>query len=109
MSKLAAIVEDKRWTQIEAAQHCGVTQPRINELLRGRLSRFSLDALVNIAAALGQRVHVELDAANGAGRGKGKAELSVQKPLRRLRLTPEPQTLRSPNKTKVYYSQTRAR
>ena len=51
------------WTQIEAAAQCGLTQPRISDLLRGRISRFSLDALVNIAAALGQRVHVELAAA----------------------------------------------
>jgi predicted XRE-type DNA-binding protein len=35
----------------------------MNDLFRGRLSRFSLDALVNIAAKLGQRVHVELEAA----------------------------------------------
>jgi predicted XRE-type DNA-binding protein len=39
------------------------TQPRINDLLCGRISRFSLDALVNIAAALGQRVRIELEAA----------------------------------------------
>ncbi len=45
-----------------AAEHCGVTQPRINDLLRGRVSRFSLDALVNIATAPGRRVHVELEA-----------------------------------------------
>ena len=57
---LAAIVRESGWTQAEAANRCGLTQPRINDLLRGRLSRFSLDALVNIAAALGQRVHVEL-------------------------------------------------
>jgi len=38
-------------------------QSRMNDLFRGRLSRFSLDALVNIAAKLGQRVHVELAAA----------------------------------------------
>jgi predicted XRE-type DNA-binding protein len=31
--------------------------------LRGRISRFSLYALVNIAASLGQHVHVELEAA----------------------------------------------
>ena len=60
MGKIAAIVEEKGWTQLEAAGHCGVTQPRVNDLLRGRISRFSLDALVNIAAALGHRVHVEL-------------------------------------------------
>ncbi|MFN2310415.1 MAG: helix-turn-helix domain-containing protein [Gammaproteobacteria bacterium] len=63
MQKIAAIVEDSGWTQVEAASRCGVTQPRINDLLRGRVSRFSLDALVNIATALGRRVHVELEVA----------------------------------------------
>ena len=61
MRKIAAIVKDSGWTQSEAAKHCGVTQPRINDLLRGRVSRFSLDALVNIAAAIGRKVHVELE------------------------------------------------
>ncbi len=63
MHKIAAIVEDSGWTQAEAANQCGVTQPRINDLLRGRVSRFSLDALVNIATAMGRRVHVELEVA----------------------------------------------
>jgi len=63
MQKIAAIVRDHGWTQIEAARRCGVTQPRMNDLLRGRVSRFSLDALVNIATAIGCRVHVELEAA----------------------------------------------
>ena len=63
MQQIAAIVTDKAWTQAEAAKRCGVTQPRINDLLRGRVSRFSLDALVNIATAIGRRVHVELEAA----------------------------------------------
>jgi predicted XRE-type DNA-binding protein len=62
MRKIAAIVEERSWTQAQAASHCGVTQPRINDLLRGRISRFSLDALVNMAAALGQQVHIEFDA-----------------------------------------------
>lgn len=63
MQKITAIVKESGWTQAEAASHCGVTQPRINDLLRGRVSRFSLDALVNIATAMGRRVHIELDAA----------------------------------------------
>ncbi len=63
MDKITAIVEKSGWTQAAAAKHCGVTQPRINDLLRGRISRFSLDALVNIASALGRRVHIELNAA----------------------------------------------
>lgn len=61
--QITALVEANGWTQAEAASRCGVTQPRINDLLRGRVSRFSLDALVNIATALGRRVHIELQAA----------------------------------------------
>lgn len=63
MRKIAALVQDKGWTQAVAAEQCRISQPRINDLLRGRIGRFSLDALVNIAAALGQQVHVELEAA----------------------------------------------
>jgi len=63
MQQIAAIVSENGWTQVEAAKQCGVTQPRINDLLRGRVSRFSLDALVNIATSIGRRVHVELEAA----------------------------------------------
>jgi predicted XRE-type DNA-binding protein len=63
MQKIASIVKENAWTQTEAAKRCGVTQPRMSDLLRGRVSRFSLDALVNIATAIGRRVHVELDAA----------------------------------------------
>jgi phage-related protein/predicted XRE-type DNA-binding protein len=61
MQQIAAIVKKNRWTQTEAAQRCGITQPRMNDLLRGRVSRFSLDALVNIATAIGRRVHMELE------------------------------------------------
>ena len=63
MQQIAVIVKANMWKQADAALHCGVTQPRINDLLRGRVSRFSLDALVNIATALGRRVHLELEAA----------------------------------------------
>ncbi|SAL20157.1 XRE family transcriptional regulator [Caballeronia choica] len=63
MQQIATVVGSSGWTQEEAARRCGVTQPRINDLLRGRVSRFSLDALVNIATALGRRVHIELQAA----------------------------------------------
>jgi predicted XRE-type DNA-binding protein len=63
MRQIAAIIQAGGWKQTEAASRCGVTQPRINDLLRGRVSRFSLDALVNIAMALGRRVHVALEAA----------------------------------------------
>ncbi|HAX44916.1 MAG TPA: helix-turn-helix transcriptional regulator [Bryobacteraceae bacterium] len=63
MRQIRAFVKKQGWTQVEAAHHSGVTHPRINGLLRGRVSRFSLDALVNIATALGCRVRVGLEAA----------------------------------------------
>ena len=63
MDKISDIIKEGGWTQSDAAQRCGVTQPRINDLLKGRISKFSLDALVNIATALGRRVHIQLDAA----------------------------------------------
>ena len=63
MREIAAIIEGNGWTQVESARQCGVTQPRNKSLMRGRISRFSLDALVNVATALGRRVHVELEAA----------------------------------------------
>ncbi len=63
MARIQAIIQAKGWKQAEAAAQCGLTQPRVNDLLRGRISRFSLDALVNIASALGQRVYLELKAA----------------------------------------------
>lgn len=63
MRKIAALIHDKSWTQAVAAEQCGISQPRLNDLLRGRIGRFSLDTLASIAAILGQRVHVELEAA----------------------------------------------
>lgn len=56
-------VKANGWTQAVAANHCGLTQPRVNGLMRGRISRFSLDALVNIATGLGLQVRLEVSAA----------------------------------------------
>lgn len=63
MRKIADLIEERGWTQAAAAERCGITQPRMNDLLRGRISRFSLDALVNVAFALGQQVRIDLQAA----------------------------------------------
>jgi predicted XRE-type DNA-binding protein len=47
-------------TQTDAARRLGVTQPRLNDLLRGRVGKFSLDALVALAARAGLAVHLEI-------------------------------------------------
>jgi predicted XRE-type DNA-binding protein len=43
-------------TQAKAAQALGITQPRLNQLLKGKIGEFSLDALVNMATRAGMRV-----------------------------------------------------
>jgi predicted XRE-type DNA-binding protein len=63
MEQIATLVEKKGWTQTQAAKQCGISQPRMNDLLRGKISKFSLDALVDVATALGCRVRMELKAA----------------------------------------------
>jgi predicted XRE-type DNA-binding protein len=63
MIQISEIIKKNAWTQAEAARRCGVTQPRMNDLLRGRINRFSVDALVNIATALGRKVQLKLKAA----------------------------------------------
>jgi predicted XRE-type DNA-binding protein len=47
-------------TQVAAAKRLGLTQPRMNDLLRGRINKFSLDALINLATRAGLSVRVEV-------------------------------------------------
>jgi predicted XRE-type DNA-binding protein len=47
--------------QEEAAHRLGLTRPRLNDLLRGKIDKFSLDALVNIATAAGYALHIGLE------------------------------------------------
>ena len=57
-SLLIAIEQQVRgWkvTQAEAARRLGITQPRLNDLLRGRITNFSLDTLINLAGQAGPR------------------------------------------------------
>lgn len=52
IARIKAVIAVNNWTQSKAASLCNLTQPRISDLLRGNVSRFSLDALVNITTAL---------------------------------------------------------
>jgi len=53
MHEIANVVKQTALKQEQAAELCGITQPRLNDLLKGKVSRFSLDALVNIGARVG--------------------------------------------------------
>ncbi len=65
MAAVAQAVAGWGLTQAEAARRLQVTQPRLNDLLRGRIGSFSLDALIVLAdrAGLGVRVQIEPRAA----------------------------------------------
>lgn len=47
-------------TQAAAAKRLSLTQPRMNDLLRGRINKFSLDALMNLATRAGLAVRVAI-------------------------------------------------
>jgi predicted XRE-type DNA-binding protein len=47
-------------TQAATAKRLGLTQPRMNDLLRGRINKFSLDALIDLATRAGLSVRVEV-------------------------------------------------
>lgn len=49
--------------QEAAAARLGITRPRLNDLLRGKLAKFSLDALVNLATASGLALEIRLSEA----------------------------------------------
>ena len=58
MMRIDAFHRESGMTQGECAKLLGLTQPRLNALLKGRLSLFSLDTLVNIAGRAGLNVRL---------------------------------------------------
>ncbi len=56
MIKIEQLIKKSGLIQSEAAKVLGITQPRINDLLKGRIEKFSLDALVNMVARAGMEV-----------------------------------------------------
>jgi predicted XRE-type DNA-binding protein len=60
MTALRKFIEKEELTQAAAARRLKVTQPRISDLTRGKISRFSLDTLVNMLADAGLEVEVRI-------------------------------------------------
>jgi predicted XRE-type DNA-binding protein len=54
------VVESWKITQAKAAKRLGVNQPRMNDLVRGRIDKFSLDALMKLASRAGLVVRIEV-------------------------------------------------
>jgi predicted XRE-type DNA-binding protein len=64
MMALKDHIADAEMSQAQAAKLFGVTQPRVSDLVRGKINLFGLDALVNMAAAAG--LHVEMRVSEAA-------------------------------------------
>lgn len=56
MISLQKAISARRLKQAEVANLLGVTQPRVSDLMRGRIDLFSTDALIDMLARLGIRV-----------------------------------------------------
>lgn len=60
MMNIERYIHEQGMTQQQAADKMGVTQPRISDLVRGKMDRFTIDMLVNMLSALGLHLDVQL-------------------------------------------------
>ena len=60
MMNLAEVIRERGMTQGDAAALFGVTQPRISDLMRGKINLFSLDTLIDMAATAGMSPTVKV-------------------------------------------------
>ena len=60
MIAMRSKIESWKVSQTEAARRLGLAQPRLNDLMRGQIDKFSLDALVNLAGRAGLVVRLQI-------------------------------------------------
>ena len=63
MSVINATVRGWDTTQAQAAHRLGITQPRLNDLLHGKINRFSLDTLMTLATRAELKVKIDIRSA----------------------------------------------
>jgi predicted XRE-type DNA-binding protein len=63
MGSIRGVIETEGLTQARAATLFGVSQPRISDLVRGKIELFSIDGLVNMLATAGRHVEVSVQPA----------------------------------------------
>jgi predicted XRE-type DNA-binding protein len=60
MIRLTKLIEARGLTQAQAAELFGVTQPRVSDLVRGKIDRFSIDTLIAMLGHAGVKVQIVL-------------------------------------------------
>ncbi|KQT78504.1 XRE family transcriptional regulator [Methylobacterium sp. Leaf466] len=58
MTALKDHIAGEGWSQVQAARILGVTQPRVSDLLRGKIDLFAIDTLVTMLSAAGLQVEM---------------------------------------------------
>ena len=69
MSRLTDLIRERRLTQAQAARILGTNQPTVSDLMRGKMSRFSLERLIAFLNALGQDVEISVRARPAESQG----------------------------------------
>ena len=65
MIQIDRVINERGLTQSQAAELFGVSQPRVSDVIRGKIGRFTIDALVNMLAKAGVRVELKLAVLTG--------------------------------------------
>jgi predicted XRE-type DNA-binding protein len=60
MTALQQLMSERGLTQVQAARLFGVSQPRISDLKRDKIDRFTIDTLINMLACAGVRVRLKI-------------------------------------------------
>jgi predicted XRE-type DNA-binding protein len=60
MIDIRELIDEHQWSKAESARQLGMTQPRLNDLLQGKIDNFSLDALVIAAAHAGLTIEIQI-------------------------------------------------
>jgi len=58
MVMVERLISDRQMTQVKAARLLGVSQPRVSDIVRGRVERFTIDALIEMLARAGIRLDI---------------------------------------------------
>jgi len=58
MARLRLLIEERGWTQAEAAEQLRIGQSRVSDLVRGKWDKFSLDMLITLATRAGLKIEL---------------------------------------------------
>lgn len=61
---LVKLIRDNKWTQTVAAEKLQITQPRMSNLFRGKLEKFSIDAMLQMLVRVGYKLEMDFNPGN---------------------------------------------